>query len=265
MSSTTDYPARVSYQNGMLLDASDFLDEQDYNRTQLSRALARLHGFGTLAGLKVEHVPASATHLEEEIVVHPGLALDRCGRLIEVKSKQCLRLDKWFEHQKTQPGATLKPYKASTTQREFIGDLFLRFVECPQGLRPSFPEPAADATDALVASRLLEGFELVLLARDCDPENNLPKTPAARFVPTPASPRAVLDAIYAAYAPASAAAQQEYPTGFTHKSAVFLSRIHLRLGTGSTLERHTDRSVTVDDLNRPVIPPSDLLHKLLPA
>ena len=266
MTPTTENPLRVSYQNGMLLDASDFQQEQNYNRTQLARALAQLHGFGTLAGLKVEYLPAVAgSHPDEEIVVNPGLALDRDGHLIEVKTRQCLRLAKWFDFQQAQPGITLKPYKPSASVRDLVGDLFLRFVECPQGLRPGFPEPAADATDALVASRINEGFELLLVARDCDPENNLPKTPVSRFAGTPATPRALLDAIYAAYPAIPATDPQEYPPDFKHKSAVFLSRVRIPVGTGATFARDTGRAVTVEDLNRPVIPPADLLRILLPA
>ena len=58
---------------------------------------------------------------------------------------------------------------------------------------------------------------------------------------------------------------QEYPPDFKHKSAVFLSRVRIPVGTGATFGRDTGRAVTVEDLNRPVIPPADLLRILLPA
>jgi hypothetical protein len=43
-------PDRPFYATGVLLDAEDFLDEQTYHRGRLARALAYLHGTGTIAG-----------------------------------------------------------------------------------------------------------------------------------------------------------------------------------------------------------------------
>lgn len=267
-------PTRVAYHDGILLDASDFRQEQAYNRNQLSRALARLHGFGTIAGLKVERFAAGTLRPEnnlprpdEELVVHPGIAIDRLGRLVEVASKQCLRLHRWFQFHIAQPTAALLPHRSNTNQRFFVGDLFLRYIESPRGLRPGFPEPAADATDALVASRTSEGFELLLAPRDCDPESSLPPTPITRFPTTPATRREALDALYAAYSPAPPAPDQEYPPDFPDRTAVFLSRIRIRLldAPDTTLDRHPDATVLIDDLDRPIIPPSDLVLRLLPT
>ncbi len=266
-------PTRVAYNNGILLDASDFQQEQSYNRGQLSRALARIHGFGTVAGLKVERFAAGTLRPEdnlprpeEELVVHPGIATDRCGRLIEVKAKQCLRLNRWLQYQIAQPAAALNPHRTATDERYYVGDLYLRFVECPQGLRPGFPEPAADATDALVASRTLEGFELMLAPRDCDPETSLPATPVSRFPTTPATKRAALDALYAAYDQTTPAIDQEYPLDFKDKTSVWLARVRIRLldAPDTTLDRHASTDVVIDDLARPIIPPSDLVLRLLP-
>ncbi len=266
-------PTRVAYNNGILLDASDFQQEQSYNRGQLSRALARIHGFGTVAGLKVERFAAGTLRPEdnlprpeEELVVPPVIAIDRCGRLIEVKAKQCLRLNRWLQYQIAQPAAALNPHRTATDERYYVGDLYLRFVECPQGLRPGFPEPAADATDALVASRTLEGFELMLAPRDCDPETSLPATPVSRFPATPATKRAALDALYAAYEQTTPAIDQEYPLDFKDKTSVWLARVRIRLldAPDTTLDRHASTDVVIDDLARPIIPPSDLVLRLLP-
>jgi hypothetical protein len=273
---STSVPTRVAYRNGILLDSSDFQQEQSYHRGQLARALARLHGFGTIAGLKVEYFAAGTPRpednqprTEEELVVQPGIALDRAGRLVEVKSRQCLRLARWFAHQISLPGADLAPHRGPGNQRHFVGDLFLRFIECPQGLRPGFPEPAADSTDALVPSRTHEGFELILTPRDCDPAEQLPALPALRFPSAaPADRRATLDAIYAAYTPpGSDGAGREYPPGFPDDTAVFLARVRLRLvdHAATELRRHANVAVAIDDLARPVVAPSDLLLGLLPA
>ncbi len=47
------WPERPAYSNGMLLDDRDFIAEQGYHRDRLARALAYLHGSGTVAGLDV--------------------------------------------------------------------------------------------------------------------------------------------------------------------------------------------------------------------
>ena len=275
MSSTTSVSPsqRVSYRNGILLDASDFQQEQQYHRSRLALALSQIHGFGTIAGLRVERGAPGAIdpatgepEPPEQLIVHPGLALDRAGRLIEIKTRQCLRLARWFAFQVAQPGATLKPFVAANGRRFFVGDLFLRFKECPQGLRPGFPEPAADATDAIVPSRTNDAFELQLVPRDCDPETALPAVPARRFTAAPANRAALLTAIYAAYEQASPAVDQEYPPGFADKTAVFLCRVRLRLvDTAASLNRHASAEVILEDLDRPIVTSTDLLRHVLPA
>lgn len=274
MTTTSPSPSqRVSYHNGILLDASDFQQEQTYHRTRLAVALSQIHGFGTVAGLRVERTPAGPNDAsgqpdpEEILRVHPGLAVDRAGRLIEIRTAQCLRLARWFAFQVAQPAATLKPFRAGNGQRFFVGDLFLRFKECPQGLRPGFPEPAADATDAIVASRTNDAFELVLAPRDCDPETSLPAVPATRFAATPANRAALLAAVYAAYEPGSPTVDREYPASFADKTAVFLARVRIRLADApaTTLVRHPSSEVVVDDLDRPIVTSTDLLRRLLPA
>lgn len=262
---------RVVYRNGILLDASDFQQEQLYHRSRLALALRHLHGFGTIAGLRVEHTPGGPVgsdgepHPPEQLKVHPGLALDRAGHLIEITEPQCLRLNKWFAFQVDQPGAVLKPFRDSGAQRFFVGDLFLRFNECPQGLRPGFPEPAADATDAIVPSRSHDSFELLFVARDCDPETTLPPVPASRFPTPPADRAALLTAIYDAYERGSPAIDQEYPPDFPDKNAVFLARIRLRLADApdASLDRHSSGEIVVDDADRPLVASADALLHLL--
>jgi len=257
---------RVAYHNGILLDASDFQVEQLYHRSRLAAALRHLHGFGTIAGLKVERVAATTT-TEEQLKVNPGIALDRAGRLLEIASSQCLRLNRWFEFQISQPAAVLKPFRDGDDQRYFVGDLFLRFNECAQGLRPGFPEPAADATDAIVASRTNDSFALELVPRDCDPETTLPAVPTSRFPTATTDKAALLTAIYAAYEQKSPAIDQEYPLDFEDKTAVFLARVRLRLedAPDTSLDRHASGDVEIDDLERPVVTSTDLLAHLLPA
>jgi hypothetical protein len=275
MSTATTSPnQRVAYRNGILLYASDFQQEQQYHRSRLALVLSQTFGFGTIAGLKVEWFAAGTLRPEDnlprpedELIVQPGLALDRAGRLIEVTPKQFLRLNRWFAFEAAQPGAALKVFDDGG-DHFFVADLFLGFSEWPQGLRPGFPEPASDATDAIVPSRTNDGFALQLVARNCDPDTQLPKVPAKRFPTTPTTKAAMLAAVYAAYEPQGPASNQEYPQGFGDTTAVFLARIRIPIepppADDSPLQRLAAEDVIVDDADRPIVAPGDLLFRLLP-
>src|SRR5689334_6864820 len=99
MSTTTttafEASTRVSYHDGILLGAEDFQREQAYHRGQLAAALLRLHGFGTVAGLKVEkpeEVPTDERNkpgATDVLRVRAGIAIDPRGRLIEVPKDYC--------------------------------------------------------------------------------------------------------------------------------------------------------------------------------
>lgn len=265
---TINQSQRVAYNNGILLDASDFQQEQLYNRSRLATALSLLHGSGTIAGLKLELIPAklSPPAVSEQIIINPGLALDRIGRLIEIHTRQSIRLDRWFNYQKSLPGAVLKPYRDSGMKRYFVADVLLRYRAFSQGLRPGFPEPAADATDAIVAARTNDSFEPFMVARDCDPETTLPAIPPGRFPTTPADKPALLAAVYQAYSPDTPPLDQDTAKNYEDKTAILLSRILIRLKDAPdvTLDRHDSAEVVIDDLDRPIVATTDLLRQLLP-
>lgn len=63
---------RVFYAPGVLLDANDFKDEQLYHRGRLARALAYLHGSGTVAGLKVIWQPSTSSQIRLAEEPPPG-------------------------------------------------------------------------------------------------------------------------------------------------------------------------------------------------
>ena len=276
-------PARVSYRQGMLLDASDFSDEQNYHRLRLAEVLARLHGSGTAAGLKVaasrkgDLLPDGTIVKEDEIKVQPGFAVDRRGRLLEVPTARCLRLDNWFAAVATAGSAVLKPLTVGATERWLVGDVFLRYVECPQGLRPGFPEAGADATDAVVAARLKDGFELLLAPRSSETAGVPPPLPKKPFQPAPATRKDLLEAIYGSYQPAAepveypAAPMDDTPAGtpikkLNEKTAVFLARVLLRLtdAPATVLARHAMKEFKVEDDSRLVLPAAELLFGLTP-
>lgn len=153
-------PDRMFYATGVLLDAQDFTAEQLYHRGRLARALAYLHGSGTVAGLEVkwEKVPERR---DERLTVKAGIALDRVGRIIEVPGDTCIRLDRWFD---AQPDAHLiGGFKPSVSG--VVVDVFVRYVACERGKTPAFASGPFDALDAVQPARLRDGYEVTLYVR----------------------------------------------------------------------------------------------------
>lgn len=175
---TPTTPDRVFYAPGILLAADDFRAEQLYHRSRLARVLAYLHGSGTAAGLWVYREalpnpdPAEDGPAEEadRLVVEPGLAVDRLGRLIEVPRRACLRLNRWFLSL-PQDDVFLNPATSGV-----MADVFIRFVTCDRGKTPAFAAGPFDALDAVQPSRLRDGYELSLRVRQEDAPP-LPATP----------------------------------------------------------------------------------------
>ena len=163
-------PDRVHYEIGVLLSAEDFQAEQSYHRGRLARALQYTSGAGTLAGLAAEHEPAVAgpEATEERLRLHPGLAADPFGRLIEVGQPQCIRLARWFAEQ---DAALLRQsWRAADgafpgAPEGYTADLSLSFVPCERGRTPSFAAGPFDGLDAVTAERVRDGFALALTLR----------------------------------------------------------------------------------------------------
>ncbi len=161
---TPTAPDRLAFATGMLLDAGDFEDEQLYHRGRLARALAYLHGDGTVVGLRVDREVKPTTG--ERLIVRPGLALDRVGRLVEVPGDACLRLDRWYQScQAAQLDAAMHDAAGGV-----VVDVFVRFVPCARGMTPAFAAGPFDATDAVQPSRLRDGYQVGLFPRPEDPQ-----------------------------------------------------------------------------------------------
>lgn len=179
-------PDMVAYAIGMLLGADDFEDEQLYHRGRLARALRYLHGAGTVAGLRVVWVaplaegadPEFPRGREESLVVRPGVAVDRLGRLIEVPSAACIRLDRWYNGQPPDRlTAALHPKDGADPLSGVVVDVFIRHYLCERGKTPAFASGPFDALDAVRPSRLREFYKLELVAR----VENPPPLPAPQW------------------------------------------------------------------------------------
>ena len=235
-------PDRVNYATGVLLGAEDFQAEQDYHRGRLARALAYAIGCGTLAGLEVDHEPAQPAAGDdparsERLLVAPGLAIDRLGRLLEVAASRCLRLAEWYEAQSPQllrqawhdAGALW-----SGSPSGVAADLFIRFFVCERGKTPAFASDAFDSFDSVTAHRLRDGFELELVLR----QEASPALPQPQWPDFGSDAATLRDAIFAAWRQGSAFSAgegldplPEHVPG-QDTSALFLARLLLPADQG---------------------------------
>jgi len=258
-------PDRVFYAEGALLGVEDFTDEQTYHRGRLARALAFLDGSGTLAGLKVEYKGPKGPN--EQIVTHPGAAIDRLGRLVEVPRDACIRLDNWYAAQTASD--LVQGFHAAAGG--VVVDVFLRFVACDRALTPAFATGPFDATDYVSPSRVRDGYKLDLVIRK---EGNppLPQSPWPDFAAEadPAKRRAAVhNAIFDSW---GAAAHQRDGNGSLvplaehapgqDTTAIFLARLVIPAAAGNPPLR-TAGDVTVDNDSRAFVYPVGALARWL--
>lgn len=179
--------SRLAYALGVMLDATDLRDEQDYHRGRLARAWKYLLGTGTAAGLQVSFDPASG-----RVLVDAGIALDAVGRLIEVPRQVGIRL----LPDPTQPG--LRNWLSVQRQQDLVNgwydapagpvlvtDVFVRFCSCDHARVPD-PNPGpADALDSAMPTRRRDGYEVGLVIRE---EARFIREAVAASQPAPALP-----------------------------------------------------------------------------
>jgi hypothetical protein len=146
---------RTRFYNGMLLTDEHLRDEQNYHREARKRLNRYLWGSGIVCGLKVEKGKTNEMCLK----VHPGVALDCCGNLIEVC--KCITLDLSKECEK-KFGPDCEPPLTGATDFEIKKYLVLRYMEIPTDSAPVLT-PDADCQPAgegkkCEASKVREGF-----------------------------------------------------------------------------------------------------------
>jgi hypothetical protein len=269
---------RPAYQTGVLLDAQDFTAEQSYHRGRLARALAYLHGWGTAAGLAVEHRPATDDR-PEELVVQPGLAIDRSGRLVELSRAACIRVDEWYGRS---PEGDIR--RAHYPQRNgVVADVFIRFAACATGKTPAFASGPFDALDAFAPARIRDAWFLELVPRrehSEQPDNDRPPDPVDAWAAfplrpggQPAEPSVVRDAVLAGWREGTSLTERgelvRLPEhgDFIDPSNIFLARVLIRTDApapdGGRPARIASREVTVDNSLRPFALPAGLLARWL--
>ena len=263
-------PDRVNYATGVLLGAEDFQAEQDYHRGRLARALAYAMGHGTLAGLEAVYEAITAT-ASERLIVAPGLAIDRIGRMIEVIRPHCLKLDEWYLAQSPQ---MLRQAWHDTgnlwtdSPAGVAADLFIRFIVCERGKTPAFASNAFDTFDSVTAARLRDGFEIELILRR---ESN-PALPQPQWLDFGNDAATLRDAILNAWREGSAFSTAqgldplpEHVAG-QDASSLFLARVLLPADQGPVGQRPARRSseaVVVRNELRPFVVTANALARWL--
>jgi len=180
---------RNRYFTGKYMTARDFQDEQSYflSRHRLHNRL--LHGWGIVCGLKVTRHP-NPDCARRWVVVHPGIAIDCCGRELILEREVAFELplprehdgneDEQHGHEKDEEnqGAQLaEEYDAQEGKPEVTGDdeecemrepflLALRYVEEERERVPALYNEGTCDPSRTEANRVRERAEIVVVPLD---------------------------------------------------------------------------------------------------
>lgn len=167
---------RVSYEAGMMLGLEATRDEQAYHRRRLTRHQYWLHGYGTLAGLRVSMDPATHSNDVDDILVRlhvsPGIAIDGLGREVLVHETYCINLRQWLDAQSE--AALLEGFDGSNDLLWL--KVCVRQKDCQLAQQPVLARKLNLSTDAVQPSRTADSVQLELI-----PE--LPPAADERFAP----------------------------------------------------------------------------------
>lgn len=154
---------RVAFEAGMMLGLEAVRDEQQYHRRRLNRHRYWVHGYGTLAGMRVGMLPA--THPDPDVatrvrlVVWPGIGIDGLGREIMVHEAYCIEFGEWLAAQSTT--ALAEGFDAGA------GTLWLavriRHKDCAIARQPVLARKLNLGTDAVQPSRHADSVDIELI------------------------------------------------------------------------------------------------------
>ena len=207
-----------------------------------------------------------------EVQVNAGLAIDRVGRLIEVPSPVCIRIQPWLANQ------TVSDLNSALQGGNILADVFATFVPCTRGVTPSFAtQDDYDATDAFSPNRLLDSFSMQLVLRS-DASPKVPQDPWLATGPgpsgavTPALIQQLQQSILAANSGPAASAPfasganpaVEIPPSFD-PSSVFLARISIPATPGGSGQAPTCNlnGITINNLSRLFLYPLSLVARVI--
>lgn len=153
---------RVHYSHGLVLGVDEFEQEQLYFRAKDQLHNRTLHGYGTVCGLNVQ-VRNEDGEGRWEVLVEPGLAVDRAGQPVRVPQSQCAELNPWLRSH-------------SEAIAEFLGvaspptpgpvpltlSLVLCYDQCKTDHVPLPSGPCQSLDEASSPSRIADHFRLQL-------------------------------------------------------------------------------------------------------
>lgn len=255
------WPERVAYTNGMLLDSGDFDAEQTYHRGRLALLTRYLHGTGTVAGLEVtidtEDVPM--------LVIGPGLAIDRVGRVIESPLPLCMEIGSWYEDRLADPDNALEQsFRAGSGEipDHVLADVFIGFRECEVAKRPAFQRGDFDALGSVAPLRVRDSAEARLVVRtEVDPP--LPNDGVPEVSGSGAARRRNLDEqkrqqgwiedVWWAGVDGGLEPDVEHPADDTLYADIFLARVMLPATADSPPQLNPDIVPTADNTGRRMV------------
>jgi hypothetical protein len=168
-----DARKRVNYLLGLVLGEDEFRQEQLYFRERDQLGGRALHGYGTVAGLRV-------TADAGEVTVAAGLAIDPAGRFVCVPAKQCAQLPAWLRRHDDQVRARLP--SAGQLPATLPLHVLLCYRDCETDRVPLPSDPCRSEQDSMAPSRVTESFELKLALDAPEPVGEVSAGRLARFL-----------------------------------------------------------------------------------
>lgn len=145
--------ARNNYFTGKLLVERDFTDEQRYYLGKLRRHNQRLHGWGTVCGLKVVEHPNPACQ-PQYVLIRPGMAVDCCGREILVQREEYFDYEQAFLAKwQAQNGPKTQPDTAKHTIQ-----ICISYRECTAENVPAVFDDCTGNGSSCRPSRIVDGY-----------------------------------------------------------------------------------------------------------
>lgn len=155
---------RNHYFTGKLMVERDFTDEQRYLVGKDRRHNQRLHGWGTVCGLKVVEHDLDACR-DRWVIVEPGTAIDCCGREITLLEREYFDFRHAFEH-------WLEAHADIPADAKHRLQIGLCYAECPtEDVPVLFDDCGCDDT-ACQPNRIRESHELVVRVDAEDPPDD---------------------------------------------------------------------------------------------
>jgi hypothetical protein len=167
---------RVAYEAGMMLGLEATRDEQMYHRRRLNRHQYWLHGYGTLAGMRVSISPDTHPNdtdpITVRILVSPGIGIDGLGREVLIHETYCINLGEWLT---AQTESHLREGYSDADNLLWL-KVCVRQKDCPVAQQPVLARKLNLSTDAVQPSRTADSVMLELI-----PE--LPTNAETRYQP----------------------------------------------------------------------------------